>query len=60
MAAIVGEDGRNSLQDLASVTPGHHQTKEAGAGQGSDGLSCWVIGPCAPDCGLQQQLEKRL
>lgn len=60
MAAVVGEDGRDSLQDFASVSPGHHQTEEAGAGQSSDGLSCRVIGPCAPDRGLQQQLEKRL
>lgn len=60
MASIVGEDGRDSLQDLASVSPGHHQTEEAGARQSSDGLTCWVIWPCASDCGLQQQLEKRL
>lgn len=59
MAAIVGEDSRDSLQDFASVSPGHHQAEEAGAWQGSDSLSCRVIGPCAPDCGLQQQLEKR-
>lgn len=60
MTAIVGEDGRHSLQDFAGVSPGHHKTEEAGAGQGGDGLSCRIIGPCAPDCGLQQQLEKRL
>ena len=60
MASIVGEDSRDSLQDFASVTPGHNETEEAGAGQSSDGLSCRVIGPCAPDRGLQQQLEKRL
>ena len=60
MAAVVGEDGRHSLQDFTGVSPGHHQTEEAGAGQGSDGLSCRVIGPCAPDCGFQQKLEKRL
>lgn len=57
MAAIVGEDGRHSLQDFAGVSPGHHQTEEAGAGQGSDSLSRRVIGPCASDRGLQQQLE---
>lgn len=60
MAAVVGEDGRDGLQDFASVSPGHHQTEEAGAGQSSDGLSCRVIRPCASDRGLQQQLEKRL
>ena len=60
MAAIVGEDGRHGLQDFAGVAPGHHQTEEAGAGQGGDGLSCWIIRPCAADCGLQKQLEKRL
>lgn len=60
MAAVVGEDGRDGLQDFPSVSPGHHQTEEAGTGQSSDGLSCRVIGPCAPDRGLQQQLEKRL
>lgn len=59
MAAVVGEDGGDGLQDFAGVTPGHHQTEEAGAGQSSDGLSCRVIGPCAPDRGLQQQLEER-
>lgn len=60
MAAVVSEDGRDGLQDFAGVSPGHHQTEEAGAGQGSDGLSCRVIGPCAADRGLQQQLEERL
>lgn len=59
MAAIVGEDGRDSLQDFASVSPGYHQTEEAGAGQGSDGLSCRVIGSRAPNCGFQQQLKER-
>lgn len=53
MAAVVGEDGRHSLQDFACVSPGNHQTEEAGAGQRSDGLSCRVIGPCAPHRGLQ-------
>lgn len=52
MAAIVCEDGRDGLQDFASVSPGYHQTEEAGAGQGSDGLSCRVIWPCAPNRGL--------
>lgn len=60
MAAVVGEDGRDGLQDFACVTPGHHQTEEAGTGQGGDGLSCRVIRSCAPDRGLQQQLEERL
>ncbi len=60
MTAVVGEDGRDGLQDFSRVTPGHHQTEEAGAGQSSDGLSRWVIGPRTPDRGLQQQLEKRL
>lgn len=59
MAAVVGEDGRDGLQDFASVSPGDHKTEEAGTGQSSDGLSCRVIWPCAPDRGLQQQLEKR-
>lgn len=59
MAAVVGEDGRDGLQDFASVSPGDHEAEEAGTGQSSDGLSCWVIWPCAPDRGLQQQLEKR-
>lgn len=59
MAAVVGENGRHGLEDFAGVSPGYHQAKEAGTGQGSDGLSCRVIGPRAPDCGLQQQLEKR-
>lgn len=60
MAAIVGEDCRNCLQDFARVSPGYHQTEEAGAGQGSNGLACWVIWACAPHRGLQQQLKKRL
>lgn len=60
MAAIVGEDCRNCLEDFTSVSPGYHQAEEAGAGQGSDGLSCWVIWACAPHSGLQQQLKKRL
>lgn len=60
MAAVVGEDGRDGLQDFSSVSPSHHQTEEAGAGQSRDGLSGRVVWPCAPDRGLQQQLEKRL
>ena len=59
MAAIIGENGRDGLQDFARVSPGHHKTEEAGTGQGCNCLSRWVIGPCAPDRGLQQQLEKR-
>lgn len=31
MAAIVGENSRDGLQDFASVSPGHHQAKKAGA-----------------------------
>lgn len=57
MAAIVGENSRDGLQDFASVSPGHHKTEEAGAGQGSDGLSRWVVWSRAPDRGLQQELE---
>lgn len=60
VAAIVGEDCRNCLQDFAGVSPGYHQTEEAGAGQGSDGLSRWVVRACAPHGGLQQQMKKRL
>ena len=52
MAAVVGEDGGDGLQYFASVSPGNHQTEEAGAGQSRDGLSCGVIGPRAPDRGL--------
>lgn len=58
VAAVVGEDGRDGLQDFAGVSPGHHQTEEAGAGQGGDGLSRRVVGPRAADRGLQQQLEE--
>lgn len=57
VAAVVGEDGGDGLQDFAGVAPGHHQAEEAGAGQSGDGLSCRVVGPRAPDCRLQQQLE---
>lgn len=60
MTAIICKNGRNCLEDLPRVSPGHHQTEEAGTGQRSDGLSRWVIGSCAPNRGLQQQLEKRL
>lgn len=60
VAAVVGEDGGDGLQDLAGVSPGHHQAEEAGAGQRRDGLARRVVGPRAPDRGLQQQLEKRL
>lgn len=59
VAAIIGENGWDGLQDFARVSPGHDKTEEAGAGQSSDFLSRWVIRPCASDRGLQQQLEKR-
>lgn len=60
VAAVVGQNGGDGLQDFARVPPGHHQTEEAGAGQGGDGLSRGVVGSRAPDRGLQQQLEERL
>ena len=60
MAAVIGENGGNGLQDFARVPPGHHEAEETGARQGRDGLTGRVVGPRAPDCGLQQQLEKGL
>lgn len=60
MAAIVGEDGRDSLQGFACVSPGHHQAEETGTRQGGECLAGGVIGPRAPHRGLQQQLEQRL
>lgn len=54
MTPVIGEDGRDGLEDLARVSPGHDQTEEAGTGQRSNGLSCWVIGPCTPHRSLQQ------
>ncbi len=45
MTAIVGEDGRHSLEDFASVSPGHHQAEEAGTGQC---VRVWPVGSFIP------------
>lgn len=60
MATIIGENGGDSLQDFACISPCHHEAEKACTGQSGDVLSSWVVRPCAPHRGLQQQLEKRL